>query len=124
VARQVVERDGLAPATVLLVSDLDDSPFDLESLTQEAIRYEKDAIELRIVPLFPGAEDRSFFENLFGRNAFVANRELLHNTTLEERRSVIGGFPVLLVLAVAALLGLLALNEHACARLGWRTAPR
>jgi hypothetical protein len=120
VAREVVERDRLAPATVLLVSDLDDSPFDLESLTQEAIRYEKEGIDLRIVPLFPGAEDRSFFENLVGRRAFVGNGELLHNTALEERRSVIGGFPFLLALATAALLGLLALNERFCARLGWR----
>jgi hypothetical protein len=120
VAREMVERDGLAPATVVLVSDLDDSPFDLEPLTQEAIRYERAAIDLRIVPLFPGAEDRAFFENLAGRDAFVPNDELLRNTALEERRSVIGGFPFLFVLAAAALLGLLALNEHVCARLGWR----
>jgi hypothetical protein len=122
VARQVVERDRLAPATVLLVSDLDDSAFDLEALTQEAIRYEREGIELRIVPLFPGADDRGFFENLVGRGAFVGNGELLRNTALQEHRSVIGGFPFLLALAAAVLLGLLALNEHVCARLGWRTA--
>jgi hypothetical protein len=120
VAREIVERDGLAPATVVLVSDLDDSPFDLEPLTQEAIRYERAAIDLRIVPLFPGAEDRAFFENLAGRDAFVPNDELLRNTALEERRSVIGGFPALFVLAAVCLLALLALNEHVCARLGWR----
>jgi hypothetical protein len=123
VAREVVARDRLAPATVVLVSDLDDSPFDLDLVTQEAIRYERAGIELRIVPLFPGAEDRSYFANLFGEEAFVGNRELLRNTALEERRSVVGGFPFLLVLAVAGLLALLALNEHACARLGWRRSP-
>ena len=122
VAREMVARDRLSPATVLLVSDLDDSPFDLEALTQEAIRYDRRGIELRIVPLFPGAEDRNLFEELAGRDAFLGHRELLRNTALEERRSVIGGFPVLFGLAAAALLGLLALNEHVCARLGWSRA--
>lgn len=121
VAREMVERDRLAPATVLLVSDLDDSPLDLATVTQEAIRYERQGIELRIVPLFPGPEDRSFFENLTGPGAFVQNDELLRSTALEERRSVVGGFPLLLVLAAGSLLGLLALNERVCARLGWRT---
>jgi hypothetical protein len=120
VAREMVERDGLAPATVVLVSDLDDSPFDLQPLTQEAIRYERAAIDLRVVPLFPGADDRAFFENLAGPEAFVPNDELLRNSALEERRSVIGGFPYAFVLAAAGLLALLALNEHVCARLGWR----
>jgi von Willebrand factor type A domain len=122
VAREVVERDGLAPATVLLVSDLDDSPFDLESLTQEAIRYEKSGIDLRVVPLFPGPEDRDFFENLLGRGAFVGNRELLRNTALHESRAVVGAFPLALVAGIAALLALLAVNERVCARLGWRRA--
>jgi hypothetical protein len=120
VAREMIERDRIAPATVLLVSDLDDSPFDLEPLTQETIRYEKLGIELRIVALFPGPEDRDFFANLAGPEAFVPNAELLRNTTLEERRSVVGAFPFWLVLAAAGVLGLLALNEHVCARLTWR----
>jgi hypothetical protein len=124
VAREMVVRDGLAPgATVLLVSDLDDSPFDLELLTQEAIAYEQAGIELRVVGLFPGADDRRFFANLVGEDAFVGNGELLRNSALEERRSVIGGFPVLFLGAAALVLALLAANEHVCARLGWRRAP-
>jgi hypothetical protein len=122
VARQMIVRDAIEPATVLLVSDLDDSPFDLEPLTRETIRYEKLGIDLRIVPLFPGDEDRDFFETLAGPGVFVQNGELGRNTALEERRSVVGAFPWWLVVAVAGVLALLALNEHACARLGWRRA--
>jgi hypothetical protein len=124
VAREMVARDGLAPgATVLLVSDLDDSPFDLEALTQEAIAYEQAGIELRVVGLFPGADDRRFFASLVGEDAFVGNRELLRNSALEERRSVIGSFPVVFLGAAALVLALLAANEHVCARLGWRRSP-
>jgi hypothetical protein len=122
VARQMIVRDAIEPATVLLVSDLDDSPFDLEPLTRETIRYEKLGIDLRIVPLFPGEEDRDFFETLAGPGVFVRNAELGRNTALEERRSVVGAFPWWLVVAVAGVVALLALNEHACARLGWRRA--
>ena len=120
-ARLALEREGVRGGHVLLVSDIDDSPFDLEPLTQEVIRYERSGIELRVVPLFPGEDDRRFFAELIGENGFVQNDELLRNTRLEERRTVVGEFPVVLVLAMAGLLALLALNEHVCARLGWRT---
>jgi von Willebrand factor type A domain len=123
VARQMIVRDEIAPATVVLVSDLDDSPFDLEPLTQEAIQYERLGIQLRVVPLFPGEDDRAFFENLAGPGAFVPNAELLRNTALEEHRSVVGAFPFWLFVTAAGVCALLALNEYACARLGWRAAP-
>ena len=117
----MIERDGGDP-TVMLVSDLDDSALDTELLTQELIRYEAEGIDLRVVPLFAFAEDRDLFERLVGEEAFVQNDELLRNSELEERQSLVGPFPVALALAAAALLALLALNEHLCARVSWRRA--
>ena len=50
------------------------------------------------MPLFPGAEDRELLRAASSASeAFVQNDELLRNTALEERRAVVGGFPVLLV---------------------------
>ena len=120
-ARRVIERDGSRP-TVMLVSDLDDSSLDTELLTQELIRYEAAGIDLRVVPLFAFNEDRDLFERLVGEQAFVQNDELLRNSQIEERQSLVGSFPVVLVAASAALLLLLALNEHVCARVAWRRA--
>ncbi len=120
-ARQVIERDRTRP-TVMLVSDLDDSALDTEALTQELIRYESAGLELRIVPLFAYNEDRDLFERLVGEDAFVQNDELLRNSEIEERQSLVGSFPLVLALATAALLVLLALNEHVCARVSWRRA--
>ena len=120
-AREMIERDGGDP-TVMLVSDLDDSALDTEPLTQELIRYEAAGIDLRVVPLFAFPDDRDLFERLVGEEAFVLNDELLRNTELQERQTLIAPFPIALALAAAALLALLALNEHLCARVSWRRA--
>ena len=120
VARQILDRDGVSPPSVLLVSDLDDSAFDTNPLTQELIRYEREGIRLRIVPLFPAPDDRQLFSRLAGPGAFVANDEILSNTALEERRTLVGSFPIAFVGAAALLLLLLAVNERLCARLRWR----
>jgi hypothetical protein len=122
VAREMIEREGVANPTVVLVSDLDDSPFDLKPLTEEVIRYRRAGIDLRLVPLFPGSDDRELFARLVGEDAFVYNDELLRNTRLEERRSLVGAFPIGLVAVGALVLLLLALNEHVNGRLSWRRA--
>lgn len=120
VARRALERDRIAGGSVLLVSDLDDSPFDTTALTDEAVRYRRAGIDLRLVPLRPSSEDRELFTRLFGKGAFVEHTELLANTALEDRRNLTGPFPLLLVLAAAALLAAAAVNEHVCGRLRWR----
>jgi hypothetical protein len=116
----MIERDRITPPSVLLVSDLDDSAFDSSPLTQELIRYQRDGIRLRIVPLFPSPEDRQLFGRLAGPQAFIQNDELLANTALEERRTLVGSFPFTLAGLIALLLLVLAANERACARLSWR----
>ena len=120
-ARRMIERDGTRP-TVMLVSDLDDSALDTEALAQELIRYESSGLDLRVVPLFAFHEDRDLFERLVGEEAFVHNDELLRNSKLQERQSLVGSFPLLFTCATAVLLLLLALNEHLCGRVAWRRA--
>jgi hypothetical protein len=120
VARRILARDRIVSGSVLLVSDLDDSPLDLEALTQEVVRYQRDGIDLRVVPLFPNPEDRLFFSRIAGPGAFVQNDELLANTALEEQQTLVGSFPLSLVAASGLLLVLLAVNEHLFGRLRWR----
>jgi len=120
VARRMIERDGISSAGVIVVSDLDNSPFDNPKLAKEVGLYEKLGIDLRLVPLFPSNEDRALFLRLVGPDAFIANRELLNNATLRERRTLAGSFPLALVAVGAMLLLLLAVNENVCGRLAWR----
>ncbi len=118
-ARLMIERDGIADPSVLLVSDLDNSGIDTPVLTQELIRYEQSGIDLRIVPLFPNPEDRQLFGRTTGPEKFVLNKELLRNSEIEERQTLVGNFPLAFVLVAALLLALLALNERLCMRMSW-----
>lgn len=122
-ARVMAERDGLADPSVLLLSDLDDAGLDRPALTQELIRYERNGIDLRIVPLFPNPEDRALFGQIMGPETFVLNNELLRNSEVDERQTLVGDFPLAFVLVAAFLLALLALNERLHTRVNWgRTA--
>lgn len=122
-ARQVLRREGKTGLGVLLISDLDDSVFDVPQLTQTLIRFEREAIPLRIVGLRPSQDDRELFRRVLGDDAFVTRPELQRrrDALVSERRNGSGtDFPVVLVALASLILLLLALNEHLCGRLTWR----
>lgn len=121
-ARHVIEREGDRSLSVLLLSDLDNSGFDASYLTEELVTYRRTGIDLRVIPLFPGAEDRDFFEQTAGRNALIRDVELIRNTRVHQRQTLVGAFPWLLAGLAAALLALLALNERWFGRLSWSVA--
>jgi hypothetical protein len=105
---------------VLLVSDLDDSAFDVPALTRELIRYKEKQIPLRVVALRPFNDDRLYFRRMLGRKAFVRRANLSPRTVTRRSVRTAEAFPVdLAAIGLAALL-LLALNEHYCGRLTWR----
>jgi hypothetical protein len=107
---------------VLLVSDLDDATSDVPLMTQEIGHYRDSGIALRVVPLFPSAEDLAFFSGLAGPNAILSGNQLTENAKVAERQSVVGSFPLWLVLPALALLLVLAAAELLTRRLEWSTA--
>ena len=119
VARDVVRRQGIG-GTVLLISDLDDSLFDVPELGAELARYREQGVRLRVVPLFPADDDRKFFIQALGPQAFVTHAELLRNAQSTQTRSLQSDFPLALLLLGLGLLTLLAANELLCGRLEWR----
>ena len=74
-----------------------------------------------MIPLFPQPEDLELFEQLLPAEAFVERAELVRNSGVSERQTLVGAFPWPFIAAAAALLLLLAANERWCARLAWRT---
>jgi hypothetical protein len=121
-ARRMIERDGDPRLTVTLLSDLDDSGFDTSQLVDEIATYAREGIALRVIPLFPQPDDRELFARIAGEDTFVERAELLRNSDVEERQSLVGAFPTALVATIAALLLVLALSERWLGRLEWRTA--
>lgn len=121
-ARRMIAREGDPRLGVVLLSDLDNSGFDTSALTEELVRYQRDGIDLRVIPLFAGPEDLSLFEALVAEDAFVERAELVRNSEVRERQTLVGAFPSAFVGIAAVLLLLLAANERWCGRLAWRTA--
>ena len=119
-ARLELEREGVEDGSVLLISDLDDSSTDIPLLTEELTTYRKEGVRLRIAPLFPAPENLAFFAGLAGPNSVLGSRELLDNSKVAERQSVVGSFPKWLFLGGALVLLGVALNEWLTRRLEWQ----
>jgi hypothetical protein len=121
-AREALERHGMTDRGVLLISDLDDSYLDLPALTRELITYRREGIPIHIVALAPFDDDRFFFERLVGPEAFVDRADLAPGRLVDEQhRAERAGVPEGLAALALLLLMLLAVNEHFCARLAWRS---
>ena len=126
-AREILVREGMSGLGVLLISDLDNSPFDVPALTQTLIRFEREDIPLKIVGLRPSQDDRELFRRVLGDEAFVTRPELQRkrDALVREKRDGSGpDFPLALAGMAALILLLLALNEHLCGRLTWRRLVR
>lgn len=122
-ARTILEREGMAGLGILLISDLDDSLFDVPNLTQTLIRFERENVPLKVVGLRPAKDDRELFRRVLGDEAFVTRPELQRKREAlarEQRNGAGTAFPWALAGAAGLILLLLALNEHLCGRLTWR----
>lgn len=120
-ARRLIARERDPDLGVVLLSDLDNSGFDTSVLTEELVRYQRQRIDLRVIPLFPAPEDLALFKQLVPEAAFVERAELIRNSDVRERQTLVGAFPWPFLAVAAALLLLLAANERWCGRLVWRT---
>ena len=115
----LVERSGRR--SVLLISDLNDSLFDVPQLTRVLKDYLRRGIRLRVVGLNPNPDDRAFWERQLGQAAFVPDAALTAPAT-RGRQQLVGDFPRrLVVLGLLLALGL-AVNELFASRLTWRAA--
>jgi hypothetical protein len=105
---------------VVLVSDLNDSLFDLPQLARTLHDYVRDGIRLRVVALNPNASDRDFWVRQLGERAFVPEQTLTSDPTAHRKARLVGTFPRRLVLLGGLLALVLGLNELWGNRLSWR----
>lgn len=116
-AQRIVHRDGLTHATILLASDLETASEDQPLLTRALLGLRRDPrVTFRIVPLFPIAEDRVFFERLVGKKPFVKPGQLTFQARGESASRFFGGTPTSFLVVATLLLLALAVNELVCAR--------
>ena len=110
-AREMIEREGDA-GSILLISDLDTADSDADPLAASLRRLRQSKLPLRIVPLYPLDENRAYFANQVGRDAFSSWNRFFEEGGITARFEPPSARPPLaLVLAGIALLLALALNE-------------
>ena len=105
---------------VVLISDLNDSLFDLPQLTRTLHDYVRGRIRLRVVDLNPNPQDREFWVRQLGERAFVPQPTLSSDPAAHKTARLVGTFPRRLVLLGVLLALALALNELWGNRLSWR----
>ena len=118
VARQVIERDRIPNGAVVLMSDLNYDSFDVGAIEREMFAYSRKHLSLRIIGLSPARSRQVFFDRLRelpGIQAVNTTATLGSGSLAAERQPP----PFALVGLGLALLGLLAVNELALARLMW-----
>ena len=120
-ARQMVERDHVKRATILLVSDLETAGEDRAAFAQALIRIRHDPrLTLRIAPLYAVPQERAFVARFVPRDAFVKPSQIKGQGPAEPRRRVLAHTPWALIVAGALLLLALAVNELLCSRVELR----
>jgi hypothetical protein len=106
------------PATVVLVSDLSDSPSDLTQLTTVLLAYRRDNVPMRIVGLNASPADTALFRQILPRGTAIVDAPTLQQAPPHS----LTPFPWRLVALVAAAAVALALLTLWRQRLDWRTA--
>lgn len=98
------------PATVILVSDLDDDPGDLPTLAAAAAVAKHDGVPVRIVGLDPSPSDVTYFRTIFSHNTPIAEAPTVQRASEPAQTP----FPwALVTLALAAALALAARSSWA-----------
>ena len=110
-AREMIEREGGA-GSILLISDLDTADSDADPLAASLRRLRQSKLPMRIVPLYPLDENRAYFSNQVGKEAFSDwNRFFVEGGITARFVPPSARPPITLVLAGVLLLLALALNE-------------
>ena len=125
-AQRMLERDKVAPASILLVSDLETAPSDFTALGRVLARIKRSDTTMRVVPLSATSDGRAFFGGILGFDAFVDPVEPNAGETRTIEVNLRGETPLLLLIASGLVFFALAAHERLAGRLalpagaGWR----
>jgi hypothetical protein len=118
-ARVAFARAHVHNASIILVSDLED-PENPAVLADSLAQLRKAHIELRIVPLFPLADNLALWKRLVGPGAIAASATLPNSPTeaaKQEAHPFQAGVSVWLLALSGLIVLVLAANERWCGRL-------
>ena len=116
-AREALVRENVHRGSVVLISDLEILPDEIERLGAEVAELKRTGIDVRIVPLNPTPEKLAKIEALTGTSALLREPGTAGEVRAPEERSIRAAVPWTFVLVGLLLVLLLATNERTLARL-------
>lgn len=119
-ARKMLQGVDSSRKEVVLISDLDDSLFDVPQLGRVLAQYRQEKLPLKVMAT-EGAR-RDFFLRQLGASAFVDRASLRAGPRVEESGTLSGTSPRTLIACTILVALALAANELWGARLEWREA--
>jgi len=111
-----LKRAGIPHGSLVLMSDLNDSQDDRDSLVAVATALRQARVPVRIVPINAAPSDVQVFASLFGRNVFVSP-SAFKQTSKRRVEPISAASPWALLAVGLVLVGLLAANERLNSRL-------
>ena len=115
-AREALQREGVRSGSVVLISDLDILPDEVQRLAAEITELKQAGIDVRIVPLDPTPEKTARIEALTSPTALL-RAPGRGEVRAPEEHSIREALPWTFVLPAVVLVALLALNERLLSRL-------
>ena len=115
-AGDMLERDKVDNGFIVLVSDLETAPEDVEAMSRTVQDLQRKSVDMRVVPISASSDGLRLYQGLLGPKAFAS----LPGGGGEERRfenAVGSGLPTGLLVLGALLFALLALHERFSGRL-------
>jgi hypothetical protein len=119
-ARRIELANGIRHPAVVLISDLQDDPNDLERLTAVLGEYHVEKASLRVITLNADPNDLARFGGLIDRASSIVPAGLSKPHAAASPHT---SFPVLLVVLAAAAALLLGAVEVTSTRLDWSDTP-
>jgi hypothetical protein len=117
IAYDVIRRDRIANGSILLVSDFEILPDEIERVAQQVGLLRLSGVEVRLVPLDPTPERRARIDAILGGAAVLRESAVDAPVTAPESRSLAAVAPWTFLLVSGLLVVLLATNEGLLARL-------
>lgn len=116
-AQEALRREGVANGSLILVSDFEILPDEIQRVAEQVAQVRQDGIDVRLVPLDPTPERRARVNAILGGAAVLRDESADAPVRAPEARSISSAVPWAFVVVGALVVLLLALNERLLPRL-------
>jgi hypothetical protein len=117
VGHDVLLREEIGNGSILLVSDFEILPDEIEHLAEQVAFLRRDGIDVRLVPLDPTPERRARMDAILGGSAVLRESSADSPVRPPESRTLAAAAPWTFLFAGALLVLLLSANEQLLSRL-------